>query len=102
VNVERFSKAAQTIRAILGAGRPFTLSLRIHVDLTGKTEPYHAPGGESRDVISGNREQVVQMIEKYQGAGLEHLVCYFGDIDSEQLMGRMKQFATEVATSLQD
>jgi len=100
VTVERFSKAAQTIRAKLGVRRPFTLSLRIHVDLTGKTEPYHAPGGESRDVISGNRERVVQMIEKYREAGLEHLVCYFGDIDLEQLKGRMKQFATEVATSL--
>jgi len=102
VTVQTFSRGAQKIRSMLGERRQFTLSLRIHVDLNGKTEPYHAPGGEFRDVIVGNREQVVRTIEKYREVGLEHLVCYFGDTDLEQLKGKMKQFATEVATSLRD
>jgi probable F420-dependent oxidoreductase len=101
MTVEAYSAAADTINSILPAGREFTMSLRILIDLGGKAEAYQGSGGEPRSVIAGNQDQVINTIERYREAGLSHLACYFGDIGLELLKKKMKQFAAEVLPSFE-
>jgi probable F420-dependent oxidoreductase len=96
MTVEAYSAAVDTIDSVLPAGKQFTMSLRILVDLNGKTEPYYGSGGEPRSVIAGNPDQVINTIERYREAGLSHLACYFGDVGLELLKKKMRQFAAEV------
>ena len=100
--IEPYKVAVEKINSMLANGKEFTFSLRILVDLNGKAEPYQGSGGEPRSVIAGNRGQVVQVLEEYREAGLSHLVCYFGDIELEQVRHRMKQFAGEVLPSFEE
>jgi hypothetical protein len=97
--VDAYSSAARKLKIMLPSGKQFTLSLRILVDLEGKAKPYAGSGGDPRDVISGNRDHAIEMIQKYRDAGLEHLVCYFGDVELASLKRKMNQFAKELIPS---
>lgn len=99
LTVERYHSMVQKVRPMLRGEKPFTFSLRIHVDLDGSTKPYPASSGESRDVITGTTRHATKAIERYQDAGLDHLVCYFGDIDVRTLERKITQFAEEIIPS---
>lgn len=99
LTIERYRTMVQKVKSALPDGKQFTFSLRIHVDIDGKTKPYSASSGESRDVITGNVDQAVQVIQQYGDAGLKHLVCYFGDVDLKVLKKKITQFATQVMPS---
>lgn len=79
--------------------KPFTFSLRIYVDAAGTAKPYVGSAGQTRDVISGTVQQVLDKIKAYNDAGLEHLACYFGDVDSQTLERKINQFAKEIMPS---
>ncbi len=99
LTIEGYRTLVQQAKSLLPNGKPFTFSLRIHVDIDGSTKPYSASSGESRDVITGTVQQAVDAIQGYQEAGLDHLVCYFGDIGVKSLEGKITQFAKEVMPS---
>jgi hypothetical protein len=102
LQVDAYSSAARKLRTMLPSGKQFTFSLRILVDLEGKAKPYAASGGDPRDVISGKREHAVEVIQEYREAGLDHLVCYFGDIELTSLNKKMNQFANEIIPSFNE
>ncbi len=99
LTVEAYTAAVREIKSMLSLGKRFTFSLRILVDLDGKAKPHLAASGEPRDVIAGTSDRAIETIEKYRDAGLEHLVCYFGDVRLEQLKNKMTEFAKEVMPS---
>jgi len=94
--IDAYRASVEKIKANLPTGKTFTFSLRIHVDLDGKTEAYAASSGEPRSVISGNKKQAVEAITQYQTVGLQHMVCYFGDIGLAKLKKQMTQFAKAI------
>ncbi len=98
--LERYRSMVQKTKSALN-GKPFTFSLRIHVDIDGITKPYSASSGESRDVVTGNAQQATKRIEDYQEAGLDHLVCYFGDVNIKTLEKKIDQFAKGIMPSFQ-
>ncbi len=97
VSVESLRSGAEYIREHAG-GRRCAISMRIRVDTTGKAKPYAGATGERREAISGEPRQVVEMIQRYEGAGLEHLVCYFGD-KPEGILAQMREFSRHVIPS---
>ncbi len=98
--LETYRASVQKIKPMLPHGKQFTFSLRIHIDMDGKTEPYAASSGESRDVILGPADRAIRSIQEYRDAGLEHLVCYFGDVELALLRKKITQFAEQVMPSL--
>jgi probable F420-dependent oxidoreductase len=98
--VDAYSSAARKLKTMFPSGKQFTLSLRILVDLEGKAKPYAGSGGDPRDVISGS--QAMEIIQEYRDAGLEHLVCYFGDVELGMLTKKMGEFATDVIPSFRE
>ena len=94
--INAYRRGVEKIKANLSKGKEFTFSLRIHVDLDGKTEPYAASSGEPRSVISGNKKQAVEAITEYRAVGLQHMVCYFGDVGLTKLKKQMNQFAKTI------
>ena len=99
VPVERYRTMVQKAKSVLRSEKPFTFSIRIHVDIDGNTKPYSASSGESRDVIAGTASDAAKAIEQYRDAGLDHLVCYFGDIDTKSSERRITRFAEEIIPS---
>lgn len=99
LSVDKYRLMAENVKPKLPPGKPFTFSLRIHVDIDGKTSPYSASSGESRDVITGTADHAISRIEDYQSLGVEHLVCYFGDVDLKDLNEKITQFAEQVLPS---
>ncbi len=100
LSLENYRSLVQKAKPVL-TGRRFTFSLRIHVDVDGSVKPYSASSGESRDVITGTAQQAISKIGEYQKAGLEHLVCYFGDVNIESMEKKISQFAKGVIPSFQ-
>ncbi len=98
--LETYRASVQKIKPMLPHGKQFTFSLRIHIDMDGKTQPYTASSGESRDVILGSSDRTIHSIQEYRDAGLEHLVCYFGDVELVHLRKKIIQFAEQVMPSL--
>ncbi len=99
LTVERYRAMVQKAKSAVPNGKPFTFSLRIHVDIDGSTKPYSASSGESRDVIAGTIQQATNTVGDYRDAGLDHLVCYFGDVDIRSLEREITQFAKEIIPS---
>jgi alkanesulfonate monooxygenase SsuD/methylene tetrahydromethanopterin reductase-like flavin-dependent oxidoreductase (luciferase family) len=101
VTLENYRVSVQKIKSLLPHAKPFMFSLRIHIDIDGKTEPYRASSGERRTVIAGPVDRAINQIQVYRDAGLEHLVCYFGDIELKLLKKKITQFAQEIMPSFQ-
>lgn len=99
VTLENYRASVQKIKSMLPHAKAFTFSLRIHVDMNGKTEPYRASSGEHRDVITGPVDRAISLIQGYRDAGMEHLVCYFGDIELKLLKKKITEFADQVMPS---
>jgi len=99
LSLENYGAAVQKIKSMLPHGKPFTFSQRILVDIDGKAQSHLASSGERRDVISGPVDRTIRGIQEYHDAGLEHLVCYFGDIELKLLKKKITQFADQIMPS---
>lgn len=50
--------------------------------------------------LAGTREEILEQIRSYRKAGLDHLVCYFGDREANILKVKARKFAKEIVPSL--
>lgn len=67
-----------------------TLSLRIAVDLRKRREIYISPSGERKVAISDDREKILNEIEEYEEAGLDHLIASILHKDADEIIGSYK------------
>jgi len=72
--------------------------LRISVIPEGKKYTYISPTGEKRYAIAGTQREITEDLENYKNAGVEHITCYFGNVNKEIYIERMKKFK-EIITS---
>jgi len=79
----------------------FTFSARLTVDFGAEAKRVsRSPTGERRVLLGGRPSRVVEDLAEYKQAGVSHFVLYFGDVDQEEYIKRMKLFAEEVRPSL--
>jgi hypothetical protein len=50
-------------------------------------------------MLGGDRETVVREIEAFEQAGLDHLICYFGNEPYPEVAAQAALFAKEVVPS---
>ena len=50
-------------------------------------------------MIGGTQEAVVREIERFRNAGLDHLVCYFGNEPYDRIISQATLFAKEIIPS---
>ena len=93
---ERFTQARERTQATT-AGQPFTLSVRLEVDMSGKlpTE-FVGPDGTKRRRLGGSTAAIARDVEQYAAAGVSHAVLVLRDDDEAGLVAHMGQIAREV------
>jgi probable F420-dependent oxidoreductase len=85
---------AGEVRRMAGE-RPLTISLRLQVALDGKTSHDMTDrGGRLR--LGGPATAVIDTLHQYVAAGLDHLVCYFPQSTTTELLTHLERFAAEV------
>jgi probable F420-dependent oxidoreductase len=100
---KEFTEGKEKLNSILKGKRKVTFSVRVPVKVspTAKTT-YTLSSGEQAYMVGGEREAVVREIEAFKQAGLDHLVCYFGNEPYEQLADQTRVFAKEIMPSFRD
>jgi len=80
--------------------RKITISLRVPAEISSTaTSTYTLSSGEKAYMLGGKREDIVREIEKLQEAGVEHLICGFGDKPYDFVASQATAFAKEIIPS---
>jgi probable F420-dependent oxidoreductase len=95
-----FIQGKEKLNSILKGERKVTMSVRVPVKIspTAKTT-YTMSSGDQAYMVGGASEAVVREIEAFEHAGLDHLVCYFGNEAYEQVAAQASLFAEEIIPS---
>lgn len=81
--------------AALEHGRPMPkISPRLPLRM-GKVQ-MDAPTARKMTVLSGDADQMIEHIMRYQEAGVKEVICLFGDPDGEEVVKQMSEFSREV------
>lgn len=84
--------------------RKIQLMLRLTVAFSERNESIPTTRKSSRGLIetilAGSSSQILEQIERYKRAGLDHLICYFGDKSPSVLESAQTKFAKEVLPSI--
>lgn len=73
------------------------ITTRMAIDLDAKAPRLTTnPAGERRVVWGGPPSSTLTSLEEYKEAGLEYLVAYFGDKESDSYVSDMREFAKAV------
>jgi probable F420-dependent oxidoreductase len=97
---KEFVQGKEKLKSIMKSERKITLSVRVPVEISPSASTTYTMGsGEQGYMVGGNREAVVREIETFEQAGLEHLVCYFGNQPYQHVVTQATLFANEVMPS---
>ncbi|MGA8858062.1 MAG: LLM class F420-dependent oxidoreductase [Candidatus Bathyarchaeia archaeon] len=97
---KEFAQGKEKLNSILKSGRKITMSVRVPVKISSSAKTtYTMSSGDQAYMVGGGREAVVREIEAYEHAGLDHLVCYFGNEPYEQVTAQTTLFAEEIMPS---
>jgi probable F420-dependent oxidoreductase len=93
---DEFRARAEELRKLTGK-REVLITTRMAVDLDAKAARLTTnPAGERRVVWGGLPSSTITSLEEYKEAGLEYLVAYFGDKESDRYVSDMREFAKTV------
>ena len=96
---DQLKSGKEKIRELAG-GRSVSLTCRMTIDLGRKAGfAYKSASGERRNIIGGSPTQAINMIEAYEKADVEHMICYFGDKTKKEIFKAAKLFSKEVKPS---
>jgi len=88
------------LNSIMKPNRKVTITLRVPVTISSSAATsYSLSSGEKAYMIGGTREAVIKEIEAFKEAGLEHLVCYFGNEPYDKIASQATLFAKEIMPS---
>jgi len=80
--------------------RRISISVRVPVKLSALAgTTYSLSSGEQAYMIGGKHEAIVNEVEKYKDAGLDHLICYFGNEPYDEVASQTSLFGREVMPS---
>jgi probable F420-dependent oxidoreductase len=97
---KELGKGKENLNSILKGQRKVSLSVRVPVKISPSAgTTYSLSSGEQAYMIGGTREVVVQEIEAFQQAGLNHLICYFGNEPYDQVASQATLFAKGIMPS---
>jgi probable F420-dependent oxidoreductase len=83
------------IHALRGT-RSVLISMRILVTPSLAATTYRGTLGRRRHTLGGARPQMIRQLEAYQSAGLEYIVCYFGDVPLSVYRTRLRACAQDL------
>jgi probable F420-dependent oxidoreductase len=97
---KEFAQGKEKLNSIPKNGRKITMSVRVPVKISPSAKTtYTMSSGDQAYMVGGGREAVVREMEAFEQAGLDHLVCYFGNEPYEQVAAQTTLFAEEVMPS---
>jgi probable F420-dependent oxidoreductase len=97
---KEFAQGTERLNSLLKNRHKITMSVRVPVKISASAKTtYTLSSGEQAYMMGGEREAVVREIEAFERAGLDHLVCYFGNEPYEQVVAQTTFFAEEVMPS---
>jgi probable F420-dependent oxidoreductase len=97
---KEFAQGKEKLNSIVKSGRKITMSVRVPVKISSSAKTtYTMSSGDQAYMVGGVREAVVREIEAFEHAGLDHLVCYFGNEPYEQVAAQTTLFAEEIMPS---
>ncbi len=93
---DEFQARANELRKLAGK-REVLITTRMAIDLDAKGPRLTTnPAGERRVVWGGLPDALIASMEEYKAVGLEYLVAYFGDKESDEYVSDMREFAGTV------
>jgi len=97
---EELHQGKKKLDSIVKQDRKITITVRVPVKISASaTTSYSLSSGEQAYMIGGAREAVTKEIEAFKEAGLEHLVCYFGNEPYDAIASQASLFAKEIIPS---
>ena len=102
ISVEAFSKGKSNLLKLTARRMQFLLRMAVAFADKEKGLPSQAitSTGELHTRLAGTPSEIIAQIVRYKKAGLDHLVCYFGDRDPGTLKVKIDEFAKSVLHSL--
>jgi probable F420-dependent oxidoreductase len=85
-----------------GVERSVMISMRILVTPGLAATTYRGTLGHRRHSLGGTRAQMIHQLEAYESAGLEYIVCYFGDVPRSIYLTRMRACAQDLLLSFRE
>jgi probable F420-dependent oxidoreductase len=81
-------------REILNKLSPYSkpIFLRILVNVGGRKIMYKGTTGELRVSLGGSDREIINDLEKYRKSGVIHVACWFGEVNVEEFIERMRKF----------
>ncbi|MDT7886252.1 MAG: TIGR03619 family F420-dependent LLM class oxidoreductase [Thermoproteota archaeon] len=81
-------------REILNKLSPYSkpIFLRILVNVGGRKIMYKGTTGELRVSLGGSDREIINDLEKYKKSGVIHVACWFGEVNVEEFIERMRKF----------
>jgi len=90
----------EKLDALTKRKRKVTVSVRVPVKISPSAgTTYALSSGEQAYMIGGTRQAVLDEVEKFKQAGLDHLICYFGNESYDEVASQLALFGREVVPS---
>ena len=90
----------EKLDSLLKGKRKVSVSVRVPVKISSSADTkYTLSSGEEAYMIGGTRQAVLREIELFKQAGLDHLICYFGNDPYAEVASQASLFGREVITS---
>jgi len=98
----QIAEGKKTLDSLLRGRRKVTISVRLPTEVSATaTSTYSLSSGEKAYMLGGTREAVANEVEKLRDAGVEHIICYFGNKPYDHVVSQARVFAQEVIPSFQ-
>lgn len=97
---KELGQGKKKLDSIMKQDRKVTITVRVPVTVSpSATTSYSLSSGEQAYMIGGAREAVIKEIEAFKEAGLDYLVCYFGNEPYDKIASQATLFAKEIIPS---
>jgi probable F420-dependent oxidoreductase len=91
------SQKRAELESILKGKRKVTTSVRLPVEISPRaSSEYKLTSGETAYMLGGTRSAVIKETEALERAGVEYLVCYFGNRPYDFVSSQASLFANEI------
>lgn len=90
----------RTLESFTKGDRDIVITARLPVEISESAPTTYAQSsGEQAYMLGGSRQQIVKELEAFREAGLDHLVCFFGNKPYEFVDSQARQFAKDIIPS---
>jgi len=88
------------LKSFIKDDRKIVTCVRLPVEISQTASTTYAlSSGEQAYMLGGTREQILRELEAFREAGLDHLICFFGNKPYEFVESQARQFAENIIPS---